>query len=954
LTSTTRTVKTSLVAEVSGYIAGYEKAAKVTRDLGTEAEKLAAKKDAINQLGAGLLAIGAVAAVGVGLAVKAFSDFETSISAVKAATQETTANMALLREAALDAGASSVFTATEAANAIEELGKAGLTTQQILEGGLDGALALASAGAIGVAEAAQTAAIAVKQFGLDGADVPHVADLLAAGAGKAVGSVQDLGAALAQSGLVADQTGLSIEDTTGILAAFADKGLLGSDAGTSFKTMLQSLTPSSKEAAAEIERLGLSAYDSQGNFIGITEWADKYTSALSKQSDQQNATTNKIIFGADAVRAANVFYDLGAEGIQKYIDQTNDSGYAAQVAADRLDNLTGDVEKLGGSFETALIRSGSGANDTLRTLTQTATFLVDTLGSAPTPVLNAGLAIGAVAAATALAGGAALIGVPKFMAFKATLDLLHISGKRAAIGIAATGGALGVATIAIGYFVGRQAQMAGTTAALVDTLDEATGALTKYSREFVKKELAESGAFKSAKEAGVSQRELTDAVLEGGDALDTALGKIGDNNTFGSFFTGVGVRAGNASADIRDLRTSVEDSTESWKDQKAAGDDVAETSEAVAEQTKAVEQATIEATEAQQAYIAELAELDASFVSLGDGYNTIIQKNQEVAQATADATESADDSWEDYYDGFSFSLADYLTELQTMVDAQNNWETNMILLSGRVSSGVLDELAKLGPEGAELVAGLTTASADELAKLEELYGEKGDAATSAFASTLMEAGPILAAAAAQLGEGAAAEIAQKLADGTSTIDEIMYEYKLKVEGYVPSIQVDATGARQSIADFVADLNNIPGRREVVIAEVIEKTGAARGEVGAAYPNANGNIHAYASGGFPTGIYAGRAGSIHKFAEPETGWEAYISGRPGQEARNASIAFESLDRLGVPAPTYVPASDRQYAAAGSSSTTKTLQHTTNINGVGVSLSEAQAAAEFDRNQALRGL
>jgi hypothetical protein len=78
----------------------------------------------------------------------------------------------------------------------------------------------------------------------------------------------------------------------------------------------------------------------------------------------------------------------------------------------------------------------------------------------------------------------------------------------------------------------------------------------------------------------------------------------------------------------------------------------------------------------------------------------------------------------------------------------------------------------------------------------------------------------------------------------------------------------------------------------------------------AVPNANGNVHEYANGGVPTGIYAARPGAIHKFAEPETGWEAYISGKPGQEERNAGIAMRALDRLGVPAPTYVPASDRQ--------------------------------------------
>ena len=97
------------------------------------------------------------------------------------------------------------------------------------------ALSLAAAGQLGVAEAASIAAIAVKQFNLEGSDVPHVADLLAAGAGKAVGDVRDLSAALGQAGLVANGAGQSIEATTGVLAAFADAGLLGSDAGTSLK-----------------------------------------------------------------------------------------------------------------------------------------------------------------------------------------------------------------------------------------------------------------------------------------------------------------------------------------------------------------------------------------------------------------------------------------------------------------------------------------------------------------------------------------------------------------------------------------------------------------------------------------------------------------------------------------------------------------------------------------------
>jgi hypothetical protein len=88
-------------------------------------------------------------------------------------------------------------------------------------------------------------------------------------------------------------------------------------------------------------------------------------------------------------------------------------------------------------------------------------------------------------------------------------------------------------------------------------------------------------------------------------------------------------------------------------------------------------------------------------------------------------------------------------------------------------------------------------------------------------------------------------------------------------------------------------------------------------VGAAY-NANGGLYeyqqamtrAFADGGFASGIYAGRPGSIHKFAEPETIWEAYISGKPDQRDRNIGIAYDALNRLGAApqqtqaAPVYV--------------------------------------------------
>ena len=220
-----------------------------------------------------MVGYGVAAAAAAGYVVKSFADFDQAMSNVQAATHESAENMDQLREAAIQAGADTAFSASEAAGAIEELAKAGVSTTDILGGGLKGSLDLAAAGGLGVADAAGIASVALTQFKLSGSDVGHVADLLAAGAGKAMGDVADLGAALKQSGLVASQTGLSIEETTGALSAFAAAGLLGSDAGTSFKTMLLNMTPQSKKAAQLMESLGISAYDAQGKFVGLAAYA---------------------------------------------------------------------------------------------------------------------------------------------------------------------------------------------------------------------------------------------------------------------------------------------------------------------------------------------------------------------------------------------------------------------------------------------------------------------------------------------------------------------------------------------------------------------------------------------------------------------------------------------------------------------------------------------------------
>jgi TP901 family phage tail tape measure protein len=445
-----RSISIALEAKVQGFVSGMRTAQQATTDFADRTAAFAKDNEQnLDRVGKASMVLGGALLAGVGIAVNAFMKFDSAMSEVQASTHETTANMELLREAAINAGADTAFSAEEAAKGIDELAKAGVSTKDILGGGLSGALALAAAGSLGVGEAAEIAASALTQFKLSGKDIPHLADLLAAGAGKAQGSVEDMGAALNQTGLVAASTGLTIEETTGALAAFAAAGLTGSDAGTAMKTMLMSLNPNSAAAATLMEELGIKAYDAEGSFIGMSEYAGVLQGALKDMGDEQRNATLKTLFGSDAVRAANILYEQGAAGISKWEDAVNDAGFAAVTASIKQDNLAGDLEKLGGSFDSVLIKGGGGAAESLRGLVQSAEDLVDSIGKIPAPILNAGVGIAAIAGGTLLLGGALMTALPQIMAFRASMAALAVASPRAAAGIGVVAKSAGVALIAL-------------------------------------------------------------------------------------------------------------------------------------------------------------------------------------------------------------------------------------------------------------------------------------------------------------------------------------------------------------------------------------------------------------------------------------------------------------------------------------------------------------------------
>lgn len=369
-----------LMADTASYEAAMTRAGSTARTVASGMEGTGRKSALI---ASGMTAAGlAVAAFGVA-AVKMAADFDQQMSTVQANTGATSAQMDQLRAAAIEAGASTVYSASDSADAINDLGKAGMSVTDILNGGLTGALNLAASDGMAVGDAAEYMANALSMFHLKGSQASQVADTLAAGAGKAVGNVSDFGEALNNCGAQANSFGMNIQETTGVLALFAQNGTIGAEAGTQLNSMLMKLAAPSAEASNTMKELGISAYDAQHHFVGMANFAGQLQKAEKGLTDEQRNQANATIFGSYAIKAANYLYEAGESGVNKWTKAVSESGYAAEQAAAKNNNLKGDLENLGGSMESLMISVGEGAQGPLRKMVQGLDTLVDTFSGLP-------------------------------------------------------------------------------------------------------------------------------------------------------------------------------------------------------------------------------------------------------------------------------------------------------------------------------------------------------------------------------------------------------------------------------------------------------------------------------------------------------------------------------------------------------------------------------------------
>jgi len=337
-----------------------------------------------------------LAAVGAA-GLKAAAGFEQSMNQVQVVSDATAAQMGQLQAVALQLGRDTSFSAGEAAQGLLELAKAGLSADDSMAA-IGGVLDLAAAGGLSVASAAEIASNALNSFNLPASEAGRVADLLAAAANSSSIEVTDMAQAFAMSSSVFSSNQQSIEDLSTAIAILGNNGLKGSDAGTSLKTMLMRLTAPTGEAADAMSALGIQVYNADGSmrsFQDVVGQLETATAGLTQEQKNQALTT---IFGADAIRAANILIKEGAGEFDNMQASVEQAGAAQLVADARMRGLAGAIAYAKGTIESTLITAFLPLTEALGNLVRRAADLFGKFASLPEPVRNAALAFGAVLA----------------------------------------------------------------------------------------------------------------------------------------------------------------------------------------------------------------------------------------------------------------------------------------------------------------------------------------------------------------------------------------------------------------------------------------------------------------------------------------------------------------------------------------------------------------------------
>jgi TP901 family phage tail tape measure protein len=341
-----------------------------------------------------LLGMGATAVI-VG------AKFDAQMSKVSAVSGATGKDFDKLRDQAKDLGSTTVWSATEAAQGMEFLARAGWDTEQIMSA-MPSVLDLATASAIDLGTASDIASNIMSGFGASADEAQRYMDVLAKTTAKSNTDVNQLGDAMKYVSPVANTFGWSVEETAAAIGKMSDAGIQGSQAGTTLRAGLLRLASPAKEARVMMDELGMSFFDAEGKMKSMPDLVGEIAKGTKGMSDEQKAHTLSTIFGQEAVSGFLALMDVGKGTLGDFTGMLEDSeGTASDMAKTMGDNLAGSVKGLLSALEGLAISFSDVMAPAIRKATDFITSLVRKFDDTSPAVKGVIVVVGLLAASIA-------------------------------------------------------------------------------------------------------------------------------------------------------------------------------------------------------------------------------------------------------------------------------------------------------------------------------------------------------------------------------------------------------------------------------------------------------------------------------------------------------------------------------------------------------------------------
>ena len=298
----------------------------------------------MKNIGKSMTIAGAVIVAGFGMAIRTAAQFEQSMANTASVAGATSEELKKLSDYARKMGEQSVFSASQAADAMYYLASAGMNTKEIM-GALEGTLALAAATQSDLAYTSESVAASLSQYGLAAEDAERVSNVFAAAISDSQATMDKLTTSMSYVGPMAYSMGMDIEDTTGILMNLYNAGLDGSKAGTALRMAFVKLIEPTQDGTAALEKLGVAVKDSEGNMRPFKDIIDDLGVAGMSTADAMD------IFGIRAGPAMMALVSQGTGAIQEATDAVTGTNKAFEMAAMQIDTFQGAIKLLRSAFE---------------------------------------------------------------------------------------------------------------------------------------------------------------------------------------------------------------------------------------------------------------------------------------------------------------------------------------------------------------------------------------------------------------------------------------------------------------------------------------------------------------------------------------------------------------------------------------------------------------------------